>query len=43
MAFPVMDRPEIAVGTFVMGMIYGLLTELITTIVFKAKSAAATA
>ncbi len=43
MAFPVMDRPEIAVGTFVMGVIYGFLTELITTIVFRAKSAAATA
>jgi hypothetical protein len=43
MAFPVMDRPEIAVGTFVMGVIYGLLTELITTVVFKAKSVGAIA
>ena len=43
MVFPVMDRPEIVVGTLVMGMIYGFLTELITTIVFKAKSAAANA
>jgi hypothetical protein len=43
MAIPVMERPEIAVGTFVMGAIYGFLTELITTIVFKAKSAGAAA
>ncbi len=39
MAIPVMDNPGIAVGTFVMGMIYGFLTELITTVIFKAKSA----
>jgi hypothetical protein len=43
MAFPVMDRPEIALGTFVMGVIYGFLTELITTIFFKSKSAGVTA
>ena len=43
MAFPVMDRPEIAAGTLVMGLVYGFLTELITTVVFKAKSAGATA
>jgi len=38
MAFTVMDKPDILVGTLVMGMIYGVLTELITSIVFKAKS-----
>ena len=37
MAFSVMDRCEIVIGTVVMGMIYGFLTELITSIVFKAK------
>ena len=37
MVFSVMDRPEILIGTVVMGMIYGLLTELITSIAFKAK------
>ncbi len=41
MAIPVMDRMDIFVGTFVMGMIYGLLTELITTRLFKAKAALA--
>jgi hypothetical protein len=40
MAFPVMDRISIAIGTVVLGMIYGLLIELITSILFKAKSAA---
>ena len=40
MAVAVMNRPEIIIGTFVMGMIYGFLTELITTILFKTKSVA---
>ena len=40
MAIAVMERPGIMIGTFVMGIIYGLLTELITTVLFKAKSAA---
>ena len=40
MAVAVMDRPDIMIGTFVMGMIYGVLIELITTILFKAKSVA---
>ena len=39
MIFPVMDRPEIMIGTVVMGIIYGVLTELITTVIFKAKAA----
>jgi len=38
MAIPTLDRIEIALGTIVMGMIYGLLTELITSVLFKAKS-----
>ncbi len=37
MALPVMDRPGIMVATVVMGIIYGVLTELITSVVFKAK------
>ena len=41
MAVPVLDRMDIFIGTFVMGMIYGLLTELITTKLFKAKAALA--
>jgi hypothetical protein len=40
MAINVMDRPGIMIGTVVMGMIYGVLTELITTILFKEKSPA---
>ena len=40
MAVAVIDRPEIIVGTIVMGMIYGVLTELVTSILFKAKSVA---
>jgi hypothetical protein len=40
MGIAVMNRPGIMIGTLVMGMIYGFLTELITSIVFKAKSAA---
>lgn len=39
MMFLVMDQPGIMIGTVVMGMIYGLLTELITSVVFKAKPA----
>lgn len=37
MAVQVMDKPQIMVGTFVMGVIYGVLIELITSILFKAK------
>lgn len=40
MAVPILDRMTIAIGTIVMGIIYGLLTELITTVLFKAKSVA---
>lgn len=39
MVFPIMEQPGIVFGTFLMGAIYGLLTELITTKLFKAKSA----
>jgi len=38
MAIPTLDRIGIAIGTVVMGMIYGLLIELITSVFFKAKS-----
>jgi len=37
MAMPVLDNTSIMIGTLVMGMIYGFLTELITSIIFKAK------
>ena len=37
MAVPVMNRMDIFIGTFVMGMIYGLLTELITTKLLRLK------
>jgi len=40
MAVAVWGRFDIMIGTFVMGMIYGLLTELITSVLFKAKSPA---
>ena len=40
MAVAMLDRFDIMIGTVVMGMIYGLLTELITSILFKAKSPA---
>ena len=40
MAVAVADRMDIFVGTFVMGMIYGVLTELITSVFFKAKQVA---
>ena len=39
MVFPVMDRPAIMIGTVIMGMIYGVLIELITSVIFKAKAA----
>jgi hypothetical protein len=39
MVFPVMDKVGILIGTIVMGMVYGFLTELITSILFKSKSA----
>ena len=38
MALPVMDRLNIMIGTLVMGIIYGVLTELITSVLFKAKA-----
>ena len=37
MALPMLDNIGIMVGTLVMGLVYGFLTELITSIVFKAK------
>lgn len=37
MAIPVMDRLSIAIGTVVMGIIYGFLIELITSVLFKSK------
>jgi hypothetical protein len=37
MSVQVMDKPQIIIGTFVMGIIYGVLTELITSVLFKAK------
>ena len=40
MAIAVMDRIDIVIGTLVMGMIYGFLTELITSVLLKAKSVA---
>ncbi len=40
MAIPVMDRLSIAIGTVVMGIIYGFLTELITSVLLKAKGPA---
>ena len=36
MAVPILDNMTIAISTVVMGMIYGLLTELITSKLFKA-------
>ncbi|MDP8228857.1 MAG: hypothetical protein P9M15_05335 [Candidatus Electryoneaceae bacterium] len=42
MAFPVMDNINIFIGTIVMGIIYGVLTELLTTILFNAKAAGRT-
>jgi hypothetical protein len=37
MAVPVFNNSPIFIGTFIMGIIYGVLTELITSIIFKAK------
>ena len=37
MALPLLDNIGIMVGTLVMGLVYGFLTELITSIVFKAR------
>ncbi len=39
LAFLVMDKTNIFISTFVLGIIYGFLTELLTTVIFKAKSA----
>ncbi|NIR94061.1 MAG: hypothetical protein GWO08_10410 [Gammaproteobacteria bacterium] len=38
MAIPVLSMAYIAIGTVVMGMVYGFLTELITSKLFKAQS-----
>jgi len=40
MAIPVMHDMNIAIGTVVMGLIYGFLIELITSILFKSKPVA---
>ena len=37
MAVPIMNDPAIFIGTFVMGIIYGFLVELVTTVVFREK------
>ena len=37
MAFPIMDDPGIMIGTFIMGIIYGFIIELVTSVLFKAK------
>ena len=37
MALPLLGNTPIMIGTLVMGLIYGFLTELITSILFKAK------
>ena len=42
MAVAVIPQMDIFFGTFIMGMIYGFLAELITTKFFKAKAAAYT-
>ncbi len=39
MALPILGQMGIFISTFVMGIIYGVLIELVTSIVFKAKSA----
>jgi hypothetical protein len=41
MAIPVLHDPKIGIGTLVLGMIYGLLTEWVTTKLFKAKAVGA--
>jgi hypothetical protein len=38
MAIPVLPDMNIFVGTFVMGIIYGVLIELVTSVLFKAKA-----
>ena len=38
MTIPVLHSLNIAIGTIVMGIIYGFLTELFTSVIFKAKS-----
>lgn len=38
MALPVLDNLNIAIGSLVMGMIYGFLTELITSVLLKARA-----
>jgi len=38
MALPVLDNLNIAIGSLVLGMIYGFLTELITSVFLKARS-----
>ena len=40
MAIPVMHDSMIMTGTIVMGLVYGFLTELITSVLFKARGAA---
>jgi MFS family permease len=40
MALPLANKMAIMAGTILMGAVYGFLTELITSIIFKAKSAA---
>lgn len=37
MAFPIMNDPNIMIATFVMGIIYGFIIELVTSILFKAR------
>jgi hypothetical protein len=37
MAIPVFGNSSIFIGTFIMGIIYGVLTELVTSVIFKAK------
>ena len=37
MAFPVMNDLNIFIATFVMGIIYGFIIELVTSVLFKAK------
>ena len=37
MAFPVMNVPNFFIATFVMGIIYGFVIELVTSVLFKAK------
>jgi hypothetical protein len=41
MAIPVMNDMGIFMGTFIMGIIYGVLIELVTSVLFKAKAVGA--